>query len=388
MNRAVLGELQPHTTVDGKRVPDGPVIANHFPAIIEPELFAKVQKAREGNTNGLKGRKGKSFSNLFSSIALCPRCGSNMRHVKKVKGLRYLVCNGAKNGSGLCKWQGIRYDRVEQAVLSSMGELDWQSLIANSAPDHKLQTVTLQARLTVIQSNLKASQQRTANLVDAIAGGGSTVAALIEAAAESEADTAKLTLELSEAQQALQDHRRASETARDTAAAFTSAVDLLASITNATDLYTIRAKVHALLGQLIEEMYCSLWQPSNAVQRHLLQMMPEQLQDLFIYGPIILVRVKLTEEVHQLTARILLINPATGQVASFIEQVPEGIQQQVVTDSPVIEASWLPEDAAGLPWQQQLAYLPDDEQEAIMSVYHSETFYGSGNPSKWTTFDG
>ena len=118
-----------------------------------------------------------------------------------------------------------------------------------------------------------------------------------------------------------------------TAAAFTSAVDLLASITNATDLYTIRAKVHALLGQLIEEMYCSLWQPSNAVQLHLLQMMPEQLQDLFVYGPIILVRVKLTEEVHQLTARILLINPATGQVASFIEQVPEGIQQQVVTDS-------------------------------------------------------
>ena len=388
MNRAVLGELQPHTTVDGKRVPDGPVIANHFPAIIEPELFAKVQKAREGNTNGLKGRKGKSFSNLFSSIALCPRCGSNMRHVKKVKGLRYLVCNGAKNGSGLCKWQGIRYDRVEQAVLASMRELDWQSLIANSAPDHKLQTVTLQARLTVIQSNLKASENRTANLIDAIAGGGSTVAALIEAAAESEADTAKLTLELSEAQQALQDHRRASETARDTAAAFTSAVDLLATITNATDLYSIRAKVHALLGQLIEEMYCSLWQPPNDVQRHLLQMMPEQLQDLFVYGSIILVRLKLKEEVQQLKARMLLINPATGQVASFLEQVPEGIQQQVVTDSPVIEPSWLPAEAAELPWQQQLAYLTDDQQEAVMSVYDSDTFYGSGNPSKWTTFDG
>lgn len=389
INRAVLGELQPHTTVDGKRVADGPPIPNHFPAIIEPELFANVQKARQSNTNGLKGRKGKAFSNLFQSIALCPRCGSKLRHVQKRRqGLRYLVCNGAKDGSGLCKWEGIRYDRVEQAVLASMRELDWQSLIANSAPDHKLQTVTLQARLTVIQSNLKASEDRTSNLVDAIAGGGSTVAALIEAAAKSEAETARLSIELSEAQEALQDHSRASETATETAAAFTSAVDLLASITNSQDLYALRAKVHHLLSQLIDEMYCSLWHPPNDVQRHLLQMMPDNLQDLFVYGPIILVRVKLTEEVHQLTARILLINPATGQVASFIEQVPEGIQQQVVTDSPVIEPSWLPEGTAELPWQQQFAYLTDEQQEAIMSVYDSETFYGSGNPSKWTKFDG
>jgi hypothetical protein len=225
-------------------------------------------------------------------------------------------------------------------------------------------------------------------LVEAIAGGGGAVAALVEGAAKGEADTARLTVELNEAQGALKAHKRASDTSTEIANSFTSAVDLLASITNATDLYSLRAKVHALVGQLIDEMYCSLWRPSNDVQRHLLQMLPEQLQDLFVYGPIILVRLKLREESSQLRARMLLINPRTGDIASFIETVPEGIKQQVVTETPIIEPTWLPNEALGLPWQQQLRYLTEEQQLAVMDVYDSESFYGSGSPSKWTKFDG
>ena len=386
-NRSVLGELQPRTKVDGKLVPDGPPIHGHYPAIITPELFDKVQKARKKNTNGLRGRKGKAFTNLFTNMALCPRCGSHLRHIQNAAGFRYLVCNASKNASGICRREGIRADRLEQGVLSTMRELDWQSLIANSAPDHKLQTVTLQARLSVIQANLKTSEDRTSNLVDAIAGGGSTVAALIEAAAKSEADTAKLNEELNEAQEALHDHQKASKAATETASSFTSAVDLLASITNATDLYSIRAKVHALLGQLIEEMYCSLWQPPLDAQQRLLQMMPKDLQDIF-GSQTILVRYRLAEDMLQFRARMLFISISTGQTASFIEEVPEGIKQQVVTESPVIEPSWLPEQALGLPWQQQLRYLTDEQQLAVRDVFDSETFYSSGNPSKWTTFDG
>ncbi|MFZ0254082.1 MAG: recombinase family protein, partial [Gammaproteobacteria bacterium] len=44
-NRAVMGELQPHMLVNGKRVPDGESLRGYFPTIIDEQTFYRAQGA-------------------------------------------------------------------------------------------------------------------------------------------------------------------------------------------------------------------------------------------------------------------------------------------------------------------------------------------------------
>jgi DNA invertase Pin-like site-specific DNA recombinase len=47
-NRAVLGEFQPHTKVDKKRVPDGNPVIGYYPPVVSEELFYRVKELRKG----------------------------------------------------------------------------------------------------------------------------------------------------------------------------------------------------------------------------------------------------------------------------------------------------------------------------------------------------
>jgi hypothetical protein len=69
--RAAIGEFQPHKLVSGKRVPDGPTIANYFPAVISEKVFFRAQQGRRERLLKTAGRKGRFFSNLFSGLAKC-----------------------------------------------------------------------------------------------------------------------------------------------------------------------------------------------------------------------------------------------------------------------------------------------------------------------------
>ena len=379
-NRATIGEYQPKTKEEGKLVASGDPILNYFPPVIPSTQFASVQVARESRRVGLRGRQGRRFSNLLKGITQCDRCGSSLRYVsQKSRENSYLLCSHARDNSGRCPRIGLRYHLIEKALLSSLSELDWQSLIANSAPDHKLQRITLQARLTVIEGHLLTAQKRTANLIDAIADGGPSPKALVAAADKSEQETHKLTEELSEAQQALQDHTRTAEKSTETAAAFTSAVDLLASVTNSADLYGLRAKVHHLLSQLIDQMYCSKWTPPPDVQQHLLAMMPDHLQHLFKHadvknGGIILVRYRLAEDTLQLKARVLLINVYSGQSVTITETVPQSIEQAEPEFKPSLET--------------MVAYLKaNDGIYGMANAGGSASFYESLRPTPWLTVE-
>ena len=73
-----------------------------------------------GKFNGA-GRKGTSFTNIFSGIAKCAYCGSPMKFENKgprPKGGTFLVCDGARRGLG-CEIARWRYDDSRHRSLRS-----------------------------------------------------------------------------------------------------------------------------------------------------------------------------------------------------------------------------------------------------------------------------
>ena len=131
INRAVLGEFQPHQMINGKRVPAGPSIPNYFPAIVDHDLFYRAQALRQRRKTSGRGRKGKYVSNLFTRLATCAYCHSPMRFENKghgPKGGTYLCCDNSRRGLG-CEPVGWRYDEFEASFLAFVKELDLSQII-------------------------------------------------------------------------------------------------------------------------------------------------------------------------------------------------------------------------------------------------------------------
>jgi DNA invertase Pin-like site-specific DNA recombinase len=131
-NRAVLGEFQPHRMLNGKRVPDGEVIKDYFPAVINEDLFYRAQGARFQRRSHSAGRKGNNIANLFSGLARCAYCNGVMRYENKGSGPKdrgtYLVCDRARRGLG-CEKTAWRYNEFEASFLAFVSELDLDNII-------------------------------------------------------------------------------------------------------------------------------------------------------------------------------------------------------------------------------------------------------------------
>lgn len=135
-NRAVMGYYQPMTWEEledhrRRRINHGPDIPNYFPQIISPELFRRVQEKRKGRGQAGQGNKGKKFSNLFTKLAHCSKCGATATHINKGpnkrKGGKYLVCYRAKHGS--CTYKAWPYEQVETMLLKFLAEADIKSIL-------------------------------------------------------------------------------------------------------------------------------------------------------------------------------------------------------------------------------------------------------------------
>ncbi|MES9910748.1 MAG: recombinase family protein [Candidatus Thiodiazotropha sp.] len=119
-NRAVIGEFQPHTGYGKNRKPIGPPIKDYYPSALEDEsLFFRALTARQ-NRQKKGGRKGLTFSNLFTGFAFCADCGSTMRFVNKgstpSKGGTYLACDSAIRNNGCSHNRHYNYQAIEDYV--------------------------------------------------------------------------------------------------------------------------------------------------------------------------------------------------------------------------------------------------------------------------------
>ncbi|MES0171896.1 recombinase family protein [Mesorhizobium sp. M0006] len=130
-SRAVIGEYQPHRIVDGRRVRTGPAIPNYFPAVVDEQLYLRVQSGRSQRRIGGAGRKGEFVSNLFSGLARCAYCAASMHFINKgalPKGGTYLACDNARRGLG-CDNMAWRYVDFEASFLTFVEEIDLESFL-------------------------------------------------------------------------------------------------------------------------------------------------------------------------------------------------------------------------------------------------------------------
>jgi len=157
-NRALLGEFQPRTRINGKRVPAGEPIKDYFPAVVEEDIFYAAQTARKQRTRSL-GRRGKKFSNLLQGMCFCSHCSGTMRYLKYPKAKKdylYLTCSHAHRKLGCTHHKYFPYPTIESLVLLNVAEqVDWFSVVAGvktNLAEMKRQQASLLSQLTDAES--------------------------------------------------------------------------------------------------------------------------------------------------------------------------------------------------------------------------------------------
>ncbi len=134
--RTVLGEYQPYKSKSGrvqgvKAKPDGPPIADYYPAVVSSALHAAANAAVAARRGTGAGRKGLKFNNLFTGLLRCGICGGGIRFIDKgkpPKGGTYLRCAVAHVRAS-CASPMFAYKAFESQLLRAMTELDVDSLI-------------------------------------------------------------------------------------------------------------------------------------------------------------------------------------------------------------------------------------------------------------------
>jgi DNA invertase Pin-like site-specific DNA recombinase len=130
-SRAVLGEYQPGLRRGDGRARAGDPIIDYYPRVIDDELWNRVRAGMKSRRRA-GGRRGTSFTNVFSSLVRCSVCGGRVG-VERGKGGRYLVCEAAaygSKGSG-CRRAGWHLPAFERTFLLFMRELDLTSVMAD-----------------------------------------------------------------------------------------------------------------------------------------------------------------------------------------------------------------------------------------------------------------
>jgi DNA invertase Pin-like site-specific DNA recombinase len=168
-NRAVIGEFQPHRLIDGERRPDGDAVKGYFPAVVDEQLFYRVQLGLHERLERGAGRKGAGVSNLFSGILTCAYCLSPMKFENKgppPKGANFLVCDGARRGLG-CEPTRWRYDHFEASFLAFVREVDLERVIHSE--DETTKRSSIDETITALrgeQETIRQQMEKAYDLLD------------------------------------------------------------------------------------------------------------------------------------------------------------------------------------------------------------------------------
>lgn len=167
----VIGEIQPHKMVDGKKEPVGDPIKDYYPAVVSKDVFYAVQEKFKKNKGKFRGGRTGKISNLFTHLATCGYCGGAMHFINKgkpPKGNTYLVCDNAKRKNG-CKYVSWKYDEFEKDIINllSIGDLDLDSLMP-SRTKIKSEIESLEIKKAGIDGRLSKLEFQIRNLTEAV----------------------------------------------------------------------------------------------------------------------------------------------------------------------------------------------------------------------------
>ncbi len=136
-SRAVLGEFQPCTMNNGKRVPVGEPIADYFPRIVSDADFYKAGEQMASRRNS-QGRIGKNVTNLFTGIIHNAVDNATMVVIDKGNGPR-LISSAAHRGEPGKDNRAVSYAPIELAILTFCSELKASTLQPSKAKVNDLE---------------------------------------------------------------------------------------------------------------------------------------------------------------------------------------------------------------------------------------------------------
>jgi hypothetical protein len=145
-SRQAFGEYQP-TRLDGEgqRVPDGPPLSGHYPAVITEECWRQTQAARK-KRQGKGGYAGESLANLFTHLVFDAACEEALHHFT-IRKWRYLTIEGVP-------WT-FPYRDFERAILTALAQLRASDVDGRHQADAlTLRVETLQAERSALGIDL------------------------------------------------------------------------------------------------------------------------------------------------------------------------------------------------------------------------------------------
>jgi DNA invertase Pin-like site-specific DNA recombinase len=152
-DRRVLGELQPRKTDD---TPDGPVIMDYYPRVIEDDEFNLARAGQDGR-RGRGGKRDRKHVNVFQSMLVNALDGEGFflhNHGTTKNPVLVLVNNAGYSGRG--KTQTFPYDVFEETILGQLKEVDPESVLPREQAPSKAEV--LRAKLANIRQDLKQLQ--------------------------------------------------------------------------------------------------------------------------------------------------------------------------------------------------------------------------------------
>jgi len=153
-NRAVLGEYQPKQN----KVPLGEPITNYYPAIIPEDDFYKAQAIKKSKAPHASGRKGKSFTNLFTGLCKCLECGTTYRVQAG-----YMKCQNHYMSAGCNCDKTWKYSDVENAALLILkDEINWFEAFGGQSNSRQ----ALESDLKVLQGKLMESEKQVSRFAE------------------------------------------------------------------------------------------------------------------------------------------------------------------------------------------------------------------------------
>jgi len=145
-NRATIGEhqakqYQKRTPVEGqskqardrKGTPNGEVVHDYYPAVIDEDLFNKAQEARRENLVSGRGRKGRLITNLFAGIPTCAYCAAPIKFHSNGNA-KSLICSTVLEGRGCCR-MGWSYRSFEDSFFRLVTEIELEQMAAQREAD-------------------------------------------------------------------------------------------------------------------------------------------------------------------------------------------------------------------------------------------------------------
>ncbi|MDD9156280.1 recombinase family protein [Aliivibrio sp. S4TY2] len=132
-----------------QKQPWGDVEQNYYPALIDEQTFLRLKNSFKKSG----GRQTGAFSNLFSGLLCCPKCGSSMSYYKPNRGSLKVRCRKQLDKQG-CDQRALNYEEIEERLIRALAGLDYAKINDSSFIDVSAELSLLEATIAELNENV------------------------------------------------------------------------------------------------------------------------------------------------------------------------------------------------------------------------------------------